>query len=78
MSAMTLADQLAVLPALTNSIGEGAIPNEITITLYAVVSDVDGHVHGPFTSYDNAAAFAEAADGSVLECTTRLMNVREV
>jgi hypothetical protein len=48
------------------------------ITLYMVASDIDGNVHGPFASYDDALAFAESADGSMFELTTRLMNVREV
>jgi hypothetical protein len=75
---MTLADQFAVLPALTDSIGEGAIPNEIMITFYMVASSIDGSTHGLFASYDEALAFAEPADGSVFECTARLIDIKEV
>jgi hypothetical protein len=39
-----------------------------------VVSDIDDNVHGPFTSKYDALAFAEPADGSVFECTTRLID----
>jgi hypothetical protein len=51
---------------------------EITITLYMVASDIDDNVHGPFATYYDALAFAEPADGSVFECTTRLIDIKEV
>jgi hypothetical protein len=54
------------------------IPNKIIITLYMVASDIDGNVHGPFTSYHDALAFAEPADGSVFECIARLIGITEV
>jgi hypothetical protein len=54
------------------------IPSEIIITLYMVASDIDGNLHGPFTSYHAALAFAEPADGSVFECTARLIEITEV
>jgi hypothetical protein len=56
-----------------------ALYGETMITLYMVVSSIDDSVlHGPFATYDDALAFAEAADGSVFECTMRLIDIKEV
>jgi hypothetical protein len=57
------------------------IPDEImkmTITLYMVMSDITDSAYGPFTTYNDAAAFAEPADGSVFECTVRPIAIKEV
>jgi hypothetical protein len=46
--------------------------DEVTIvTMYMVVSDIDGAMHGPFATLEDALAFAELADGSVVECAMR-------
>jgi hypothetical protein len=57
---------------------EDLIPGETTMTLYMVISDIGDNVYGPFATYDDALAFAEAADGSVFECTMRLIDIKEV
>jgi hypothetical protein len=40
-------------------------------TMSMVVSDIDGEVHGPFPTRDEALAFAANADGSVFEVSVK-------
>jgi hypothetical protein len=57
------------------------IPNEIITTpikFYMVASAIDDGLYGPFTTYCDAVASAEPADGSVFDCSARLVDVREV
>jgi len=53
-----------------------ALPDELA--LYLIQSSIDDGVYGPFANRDDAMAFAEQADGSVFECTARLIEVKEI
>jgi len=48
------------------------------IELLLVVSSIDSGVYCPFTTRDDASAFAENADGSIFECRARLTSAREI
>jgi hypothetical protein len=60
---------------------EDTIPDELketSLKLFMVMSSIGDRLYGPFSTYSDAIAFAEASDGSPFECTARLVDIKEV